>query len=56
MSETKFHAHTETGKNIVVYILTFIFLAADERTKGSGLNVYYISVNTTLFPAGGVAV
>jgi hypothetical protein len=32
------HPYRTTGKIIVLYILTFMFWTADERTKGSGLN------------------
>jgi hypothetical protein len=35
MSETKFHTHTEI---IVLYILIFKFLTADEKTEGSEPN------------------
>jgi hypothetical protein len=38
------HPYRTTGKIIVLYILTFKFLTADEKTEASGPNLtYYIN-------------
>jgi hypothetical protein len=38
MSETKFHTHTKTTDNIIVFVYSFIFYKADKKTIGSRLN------------------